>query len=170
MISMSPAASRIYAALQRESMTVEAMMKELALGDSVVRRALNLLKSEGLVKSVRNRVKYQNGRPTQLFSIATAGMVELGEVTLASVGSASRRVAEILRDHGEVAVFIGCNGEGAVALHHHAEYGTAMDRHIDSLVGTYRSSPANGTKFSVDRLAVDMRSRLGEIMRGGYVG
>ncbi len=67
-------------------------------------------------------------------------MIELGKIRLIDVAEAGRKAAALLRQHGEIAVFLGANRQAAVGLHHEFGYQEALSRHADSLVGLYRTT------------------------------
>lgn len=145
-------------------MTANQLEKALGLSEGPVRRVLNQLRADGLIKSARIAKDDRVGAPPRVYSLVTGGMVELGKVTQTNAAALARVIGEILLEHGEVAVFVGANHEGAVALHHHKDYAFAMDRHIESLVGRYRRE--EGRRFSPEAAAADLRSRLKELSQG----
>lgn len=154
---------RILTALDLGAMTADQLIKRLSLSEGIVRRLLNKLRTEGKVRVTRAAREHQLGASPRLYSRATSGLVELGRVKHDNAIVTARLVGDILTEAGEVAVFIGPNHAGAVAMHYDPGYADALDRHVTNLVGRYRSG--EGSRFSAKAVAADIRARLAEVSK-----
>lgn len=68
-------------------------------------------------------------------------MIHLGNIRAVGLRHIVSGTSRALRDEGEIALYIGENGESAVYPHHHQEYARHLRVHHKELVGVYRVSP-----------------------------
>lgn len=74
-------------------------------------------------------------------------MIPLGNIrrgVMRIADKASRLTAE----HGQIAVFVGSNGESAALTHYDPDYTSALIRHSQRLAGVYRHGDDNAKQIA----------------------
>lgn len=65
-------------------------------------------------------------------------MIHLGNVLHDGPELIGKRLMRQAREHGQVAAFVGNNGEAAAVAHYESDYEDALVRRFDNLLGVYR--------------------------------
>lgn len=152
---------RILGALKLGAMCQRQLHVALDVSFESIRTALKPLLAQGLVSVTKAANASGDQRARKTYTLCTGGPVVLGKVTQANVSEISQTVSAILREQGEVALFIGTNRMAAVAIHHSSGYEDALRRHHASLVGRYRTQ--DEAVIPRSDIVADMQERLSEI-------
>lgn len=91
-------------------------------------------------------------------------MIALGNAQTADLTFVVDRLRDLVREHGEIAVFIGTNFEIAAAPHYELGYADALARHSTSLVGCYRYDE-NLRQAELPPIHADIATHLAELDR-----
>lgn len=158
-------AERILGALKLGAMTADQLKCLLGVSGKSVRIALGELTAGRAVQFTHCARSRRFGAPPRLYWLADEKLVQLGTVSIRDALKVAKRIAELLFEHGEVAVFIDAKHVVRVALHHGAGYGATLTHQADQLVGRYRRQAEEPFKTAV--IAEDIVHRLTEISRQG---
>lgn len=92
-------------------------------------------------------------------------MIELGKVDSESAMKVATRVGQLVREHGEVALFISPRANVLVGVHHDRDYRAQLEQSADMLVGLYTDSADAPERHAHSRryaLRADIRQHLAD--------